>query len=300
LTASDCRKPYWLCINRFVGKLNEVAMVLRVNENDTRCPFVAGMEDIPIEEIICPRLCVLTNKPYPCSSFRRDQGCAFPASLSKKEVKQQIFYGGRLACRVVYTLFVSKNGKPYSGIVRRLYAKEADTVESARPTQGPGSSRIEPIPVDDDGDKNPPFVDHNLSGFGKKRAQSDDTQGTKKRRSPLPTKEGSFTFGDVFCGAGGASQGAWQAGLHIKWGLDNDEDAISAYGMNHPGALPFRRNAHNFPPRGHTNDELRVDVLHLSPPCCFFSPAQLVHLFHNLDNLFANVKQYYQWSERPG
>jgi DNA (cytosine-5)-methyltransferase 1 len=250
-------------------------MVLRVNENDTRCPFIAGMEDISINEILRPRLCALTNKPYPCLSFREDQWCAFPASLSEKEVKEQIFHGGRLACRVVHVLFISKNGKPYSGIVRRLYAKEADTIGSAGSAQGPGSSQVESIPVDDDSDEDLSVVNNDLSSFEKKRTRSDDTEGTsKKRRSPLPTKQGCYTYGDVFCGVGGASQGAKQAGFHIKWGLDNDEDAILAYGMNHPGALPFRRNAHNFPPRGHTNEELRVDVLHLSPPCCFFSPAQ--------------------------
>jgi len=255
-------------------------MVLRVKEDDTRCPFVAGMEDIPVDEVLRPRDCVLTNKPYPLSSFRDAGGCNFPPGLSEKEVKQNIFHGGRLACRVVNILFVSKNGKHYSGIVRHLYNRESDKPSTDSSTNGPGLSRATPIPIPDDqrdDQRDAPLGSHGLSGQGKRRARSASIEivdAPNKRRSSHPSKQAHFTFGDVFCGAGGASQGAKQAGLHVVWGLDNDDRAIQAYGLNHPGALPFRRNAHNFPPGGYTNRDLNVDVLHLSPPCCFFSPAQ--------------------------
>ena len=45
------------------------------------------------------------------------------------------------------------------------------------------------------------------------------------------------------------------------------------YSPNHPGAIPFFEDAHNFPPTGFTSANLRVDVLHPSLLCCFFSPA---------------------------
>ena len=258
----------------FDWKLNELSMVLRVKETDTRCPFVAGMEDIPVDEVLRTRDCILTNKPYPLLSFRDAGGCNFPPSLSEKEVKQNIFHGGRLACRVVNILFISRNGKPYSGIVRHLYNKESDATDSS--TDGPGFSRATPIPIPDD-QRDASSGSHGLSGQGKRRARSASIEivdAPNKRRLPHPSKQARYTFGDVFCGAGGASQGAKQAGLHVFWGLDNDERAIQAYALNHTGALPFRCNAHHFPPKGHTNRDLNVDVLHLSPPCCFFSPAQ--------------------------
>jgi DNA (cytosine-5)-methyltransferase 1 len=244
-------------------------MVLHVDENDTQCPFVAGMEDISVDEVLRLRDCVLTNKPYPLMSFRVGPRCAFPASFGQREIKQQLFYGGRLACRVVVIRYVNKTSKTYSGVIRHLYAKEADIPTT--PVTGAGQSRTDSIRLDVE---EPVLVVSNgLLGRGV-RSRSDFFESTPNRHTlRSPTKQGHFTFGDVFCGAGGASQGAKQAGLHVKWGLDNDSYAIQAYQNNHHGALPFRCNAHNFPPRGHTSGELRVDVLHLSPPCCYFSPA---------------------------
>jgi DNA (cytosine-5)-methyltransferase 1 len=215
-------------------------MVLRVDESDPRCPFVAGMEDVSIDEVVRLRECVLTNKPYPLLSFRNGPRREYPASISKKEIKSRVFHEGQLACRVVNILINKNKAKPHAGVIRHLYANESDTTTTAD---------------QDDG-----FI----------IIDGDNGNGSLARRD----RRDRYVFGDVFCGAGGASQGAKQAGLDIMWGMDNDNDAITAYQKNYPGALPFRCNTHDFPPRGHSNEELKVDILHLSPPCCFFSPAQ--------------------------
>jgi DNA (cytosine-5)-methyltransferase 1 len=266
-----------MCIraDRILGKLNELAMVLQVNEDDQRCPLIAGMEEVSTDEVLRPRDCILTNKPYPLQSFRDGPRCAVPPSFSRKEIKQQVFYGGRLVCRVVSILISrTKGAKAHSGVVRQLYSKESDANDGASLARGRGASRRDSIQVNDDEEDNSIMV-NSRSTKGKRRS-SFDSMGTtaRKRLSPMPGKEGKFVYADVFCGAGGASEGATQAGFFIKWGLDMDDEAIQAYQENHPGALPFRCNAHNFPPRGHTSEELRIDVLHLSPPCCYFSPAQ--------------------------
>jgi DNA (cytosine-5)-methyltransferase 1 len=249
-------------------------MVLRIDEDDTRCPFVAGLEDVPTAKVLRTRDCVLTNKPYPFLSFRDGPRCAFPAVLSDKEVKQQIFHGGRLACRVVNIRIISKNGKQYSGIVRQLYHREADTSATSTPSK-PGVSWANSISVEDNGEDGVVIVSKSA---GKRRTRSNSIEmfdvAPPKRRASLPTKPARYTFGDVFCGAGGASQGAKQAGLLVTWGLDSDKLAIHAYNKNHAGAHAFHRNAHDFPPKDYTNEDLRVDILHLSPPCCYFSPAQ--------------------------
>ncbi|KAH7090195.1 S-adenosyl-L-methionine-dependent methyltransferase [Paraphoma chrysanthemicola] len=275
----------------FDWKLNELSMVLRVDENDPRCPFVAGLEDISVDEVLCTRECVLTNKNYPLLSFRSGQLCAFPSGLSKQQIKQQMFHGGRLACRVVNILFINDKGKTYSGIVRHLYGKESDAASCASSSDTPGLSRNSSIVVDDDDLAIPDTESHGLSGTIKRRARSPSVTELdgrpRKKRSPVLHKSDRYTFGDVFCGAGGASQGAKQAGLHVTWGLDHDKDAIIAYQSNHPGALPFRRSAHDFPPRGYTNEDLRVCVLHLSPPCCYFSPAHTTNGPNDQANLEA-------------
>lgn len=249
-------------------------------EDEKRCPFIAGLEDVPIEEVLRARECILTNKLPQILNFQTNQQWTFPVSFSKKDQQRQLFHGARLVCRIVSIIITSKNGKPYSGIVRYLHAGEVDSTKDSEKI-GPGRSRNDAISVDededDDGDgQDVTEISHDLSMLGKRNARSSFREpGPRKRRShTIPTKAYQYTFGDVFCGFGGASQGARQAGLSIRWGMDADEWAIRAYAENHPGALPFQCNVHDFPPSGYTGRKLRVDVLHLSPPCCFFSSAQ--------------------------
>ena len=42
---------------------------------------------------------------------------------------------------------------------------------------------------------------------------------------------------DIYCGAGGTTFGAMQAGLHVAYGLDRDTDAIKTFTRNHPQAF---------------------------------------------------------------
>lgn len=247
-------------------------MVLRVREGDTRCVFVAGLEDAVVEDVLRTRECVLTNKPYPLLSSKDGERCSFPASLSEAEIKAQVFNGGKLACRVVYVTFISKNGKHYSGIMRSLHAREADTTGTAH------ASRAEPILLSDDDntrDRSMRGLSRGISTLGRRTRSISAGHGPRKRRTPsIPQKPPRYTFGDAFCGVGGASQGAKQAGYSVIWGMDFDEYAIDAYSKNHHGSLPFQSNAHDFPPTGYTGKMLRVDVLHISAPCCYWSSAK--------------------------
>lgn len=252
-------------------------MVLHVSEDDRRCPLIAGMEEVPIDEVLRPRDCVLTNKPYPSMSFRNGL-LSFAAGMSHKEIRLQLFHGGKLACRVMNIVILSANGKPYSGVVRYLYAKDADIAGRMTVAREDGTSQTTSIPIDDDDKSDTDTTGPSLSGKGKRRARSASfavfDSRPQKRSFRMPSKASKFTFADAFCGAGGASQGAKEAELHIVWAIDLDELALDAYSRNHPGALAFPCNAHDFPPKGYEVDELKVDVLHCSPPCQSFSPAK--------------------------
>lgn len=86
-----------------------------------------------------------------------------------------------------------------------------------------------------------------------------------------------YTMGDAFCGAGGASQGALDAGLKIAYGFDMDPDAMATYAkrfIGRCGAECRLEECADFLARM-MRDPLRylVDVLHISPPCQPFSPA---------------------------
>lgn len=99
------------------------------------------------------------------------------------------------------------------------------------------------------------------------------------------TSEGqnAYTFGDGFCGAGGASCGARQAGLKVKWSFDINEYAMKSYGLNFPrNETKFRRmEAHQFFQK--PMPFLRVDIMHCSPPCQTYSPAHTVNNEENDD-----------------
>lgn len=104
------------------------------------------------------------------------------------------------------------------------------------------------------------------------------------RQLPTPPSQGKnglssvagqrYTFGDCFCGAGGTSRGAVDAGLRIEWGFDFDLPACKSYAMNYAGANVYNVDAHRF--SGLTNKDHKVDICHLSPPCQFFSDAHTV------------------------
>lgn len=89
-------------------------------------------------------------------------------------------------------------------------------------------------------------------------------------------KQQAYTFGDAFCGAGGMSRAAVDAGLQLKWAFDNDSKAIEAYrkNFNKPGLQTYCECDTVFLDRPDLEGELMVDFLHLSPPCPPWSAAQ--------------------------
>jgi DNA (cytosine-5)-methyltransferase 1 len=74
---------------------------------------------------------------------------------------------------------------------------------------------------------------------------------------------------DLFCGAGGFSEGFRQAGFHVTAALDNWAPAVLTHEKNHPETRAINGDILKFEP-----DELGpVDVLIGSPPCTEFSFA---------------------------
>jgi len=76
---------------------------------------------------------------------------------------------------------------------------------------------------------------------------------------------------DLFCGAGGASCGAWQAGAELVAGVDKNADALETHAAN----LPGKHIQHNLSDIDSsilpTTD---VEWVHGSPPCQGFSQAK--------------------------
>ena len=83
-----------------------------------------------------------------------------------------------------------------------------------------------------------------------------------------------YTFGDVFCGGGGVSRGAQQAGLALKFGVDLDATAMQTYRRNFTpiGAIGLCMCVAQFLELA-AHGSFQVDMLHLSPPCQPYSAA---------------------------
>ena len=91
-----------------------------------------------------------------------------------------------------------------------------------------------------------------------------------RRRLPArPFPNQRYTFGDCFCGAGGMSRGAINAGLRVAWGFDFNLPACRTYQLNFLGTPIYNVWANDF---SNSKKHCKVDICHISPPCQFFSP----------------------------
>lgn len=102
---------------------------------------------------------------------------------------------------------------------------------------------------------------------------SDGPKTVHFKSIPAVSSGQRYTFGDAFCGAGGTSRGAIMAGLRVKWGFDFDLPACRTYARNFFGATVYKLAADQFIFLPDPNQDLRVDILHLSPPCGYWSKA---------------------------
>lgn len=82
-------------------------------------------------------------------------------------------------------------------------------------------------------------------------------------------KNSQPTVGDLYCGAGGFSEGFRQAGFKVVWGVDNWEPAATTFRYNFPETRLTTENLLSLDSRRLEP----VDVLIGSPPCTQFSLA---------------------------
>ncbi|KAH6956740.1 S-adenosyl-L-methionine-dependent methyltransferase [Fusarium avenaceum] len=97
-----------------------------------------------------------------------------------------------------------------------------------------------------------------------------------------------YTMFDSCSGAGGVSRGALMAGFKVQFAVDKAPEVWDTYQANFPDTQLFRMSLDEFllsPQTTHTN--MRVDVLHFSPPCQFFSPAHTHASAQDDENIFA-------------
>ena len=99
---------------------------------------------------------------------------------------------------------------------------------------------------------------------------------TFSRTKNNTTKSGRATlkFADLFCGAGGFTQGLESAGLQCVLGIDNDEHAVAAYRLNHKNHDCLNLDLSSLENQKIVSRRLKkegVDLIVGGPPCQGFS-----------------------------
>ncbi|CAI9417109.1 hypothetical protein ANOBCDAF_03893 [Pleomorphomonas sp. T1.2MG-36] len=85
----------------------------------------------------------------------------------------------------------------------------------------------------------------------------------------------SYTVVDLFCGAGGLSEGFRQAGFKVLAGADNDPDAMATYARNFPEAQSITGDIRTPSVKGRILEAARkADFLMGGPPCQAFSQVR--------------------------
>ena len=87
-------------------------------------------------------------------------------------------------------------------------------------------------------------------------------------------KVGKIRTIDLFCGAGGSSFGARNAGVEIVAGFDLWNTAIKAYSTNFPTAKTFEGDLRNLVPSEVKKEIGKIDLLLASPECTNHSVAK--------------------------
>ncbi|KAK3363599.1 S-adenosyl-L-methionine-dependent methyltransferase [Lasiosphaeria hispida] len=92
-----------------------------------------------------------------------------------------------------------------------------------------------------------------------------------------------YSAGDTFAGAGGASRGITDAGLKLLFAVDHWQSAIDSLAMNFPDTDLHTAEILDFITCNKV--KYRVDILHLSPPCQYWSPAHTIEGKNDQDNI---------------
>lgn len=224
-------------------------------------------ENIPLEAILRLRQLKMTNKRYETMNVKHTMQWPPSSTLYRDEG----FLFCRLKYEVVYTSHAQKakdNSVSFvDKCIRNLTSEETDGEHWEDPGDIRASYRGEETPS----------MRHLRRSVSTMTLLGEPVIDDDIQVVSDPASQKRYTFGDVFCGGGGMSCGAAMAGLLVRWGLDFNLDAMRTYQLNFKDAIgectsiEHFLNASIYPPA-----QYHVDVLHISPPCQSFSPAQTV------------------------
>jgi len=213
-------------------KLNEIYLDINVCEDDDRSAYEQNLVRVKLEDVVQRRKVNVMNAQYPQHTFR-DQGTIDCSTEERRRTAQRCF---ELACRWT----------------RISYYKNKKDMQEQRP-------RLTVLRTMREGE-------------AKTRHTIPDTVLAASHLHPQQEDATTYTLFDSFCGLGGVSVGARQAGITPTIAFDYDFAATSTYSLNQPDTLVFTEAVSDMVQRIETMP-ISIDILHLSPPCQPFSRA---------------------------
>ena len=248
---------------------NEVAMILHI-DNDDNSPAEAAME-VPITDVIRARNCHFTNADFP--QHRTMLGIY----KNIAELEQQgvlmcrwkcIFKYRDSATRIAHMGQTRKNAAPLEYSIEHIKINEVnrkrfEVSENGRFNAWRGGKVR-------GGEHDAGTENSLIKGPVVQLDDKEDAESVMIEKKPGQR----YTIGDMFCGAGGTSCGARKAGFQVKIACDHHAGACYTYEKVFPEAQLHMLDIFDFIVTEDT--KIRVDVLNLSPPCQFWSPAHTV------------------------
>ncbi|OTA96168.1 hypothetical protein M434DRAFT_393030 [Hypoxylon sp. CO27-5] len=243
---------------------NEVALILEVDNDDFRPDDEQAAIEVPVTTVQKIRICHITNKVFPEHRF--------PGGIydSVKDIEEKGVLVCRWKVRHLWGNAVKRVNKkpPCEFMVARINAedvlKERFRASNSCLTNTWRGGKVRGgsfIPDEPDSAR----LTVNLETSGAQTGMFQDVW--------IPRKPGQqFTFADMFCGAGGASCGARHAGFRVELSVDNAPGACNTYRVHFPEADLRQQDMYDFIMEMRPS-HLHIDVLHLSPPCQYWSPA---------------------------
>ncbi|KAK4236339.1 S-adenosyl-L-methionine-dependent methyltransferase [Achaetomium macrosporum] len=237
-------------------KLNELVMVAEIRSQDASQFEEQALMDVAVTAVRSVRELRITNAPFP--EHRFDQ------SYWTSKGRHWIKLNAPLVCRHQYHIhFHGSNAKPCEWALVQIDEDTADPeyrILNAHKLNRWRGGKV-------------PGGSHNPSASSR-QVFDVESNPSSSTHSPKLSPGQRYTAGDVFAGAGGASRGIERAGLELVFAVDDWDHAAQSLRSNFPKCTVYSMDV--FDLIQFEDIQHRVDILHLSPPCQFWSPAHTV------------------------
>ncbi|KAK3311378.1 S-adenosyl-L-methionine-dependent methyltransferase [Chaetomium strumarium] len=238
-------------------KLNELVMVAEIRTQGRSQVEEQALMDVAVTAVKSARELRITNAPFP--EHRFDQ------LYWRSKGRQWIKANAALVCRHQYRIhFHGSNEKPCEWALVKIDEATADPEYRILDAHKLNRWRGGKVPGGS----------HNPSASSRQVVDLESNPPTSCTLSPKLSPGQRYTAGDVFAGAGGASRGIERAGLELVFAVDDWYHAADSLRSNFPKCTVYNMNVSDL--LQCKDIQHRVDILHLSPPCQFWSPAHTV------------------------